>query len=385
MSFEEEGGGSLTMDYNLRSLIPPGKKSTSQLIFKDEPGCILPINLSTSGISVLHSPHIQVSGKNYEKVGDWYLTGTLDSHARCGEFVRALGCEDFGKDDLKHDRIIETYSCHRPGCPECYESWAFRDAEKATERLLEGQQLYFNAGKKFSLKHVVFSPDPSDHRDIKHMIEQGRYNVFKAKAIEVIKKAGVIGGCITPHFWRQVGEKEELPDNVLIPVGLKEGDWYFSPHFHTIVAGFMIPSVKFHNDTGWVYKNLGKRKSVKDTIFYFLTHCANHKNHHAISWFGIFSYNKLVTDFIEFKNVTVPCSACNKPLHEYALDYSWSEMDTLEPDWEHDKGIHFRKVKFRHFKIRSPVLNADVLSALPTGNFYFDMSDMHEVLAYCNE
>lgn len=375
------------MDYNLRSLIPRGK-STSQLIFKDDPGCILPINLSTSGISVLHSPHIQVSGKNYEKVADWYLTGTLEAHARCGEFVRALGCEDFGKDDLKHDRIIETYSCHRPGCPECYESWAFREAEKGTERLLEGQKLYHEVGKKFALKHVAFSPPPSEFKDIKHMIEQGRYNVFKATALGLIKKAGVIGGCIVPHFWRQIGDKDDFDDSNTYQnpySSPKEGDWCFSPHFHVIGAGFMIPSVKFHNETGWIYKNLGKRKSIKDTIFYALTHCANHTNHHALTWFGIFSYNKLITDFIEFKNITVPCSACNSCLHEYALDYSWSKMDTLEPDWDHDKGVHFRKVKFKHFKLRSVLPGSQFnQDNNHIDNFYFDMSDMHEVLAYCN-
>jgi len=371
------------MDYNLRSLIPQGRPG-KQLIFKEEPGCILPINLSTSGIAVLHSPHIQVSGKNYEKIGDWYLTGTLDSHARCGEFVRALGCEDFGKDDLKHDRIIETYSCHRPGCPECYESWANREADKAEERLLEGQKLYHEAGKKFALKHVSFSPPPSEYRDIKHMIEQGRYNVFKAIALGLIKKAGVIGGCIVPHFWRQKGNSDDDFDDIDIYqnpyFSPKDGDWYFSPHFHVIGAGFMIPSDKFYNETGWVYNNLGKRKSIKNTIFYALTHCANHKNHHALTWFGIYVYNQLTIDFIEFKNITVPCSACNSCLHEYALDYSWNQLDTLEPDWEHDKGVHFRKVKIRHFKIRS----TNSVSCLPGIALSLDLSEMHEMLSYCN-
>lgn len=344
----------MSQDYTLHSLIKAQKSGQSELLqthFRHDSGCILPINLSTLSNAISHSLHIQVVGKNFESVGDWYLTGTKESYARCGEFVRALGCEDFGKDDKKHDRIIETYSCHRPGCPVCYESWAFRDAEKATERLQEGQRLYRDAGTNFDLKHVVYSPDPSEYSKIKRLFEQGHYNVFKAIALDVIKKSGTMGGCVTPHFWRQVGEKEDIPDNVVIPDGLKEGDWYFSPHFHTVVAGFLIPSVRFYNDTGWVYKNLGKRKSIKDTIFYFLTHCANHEKHHAVSWFGIYSYNKMKLDFEELVNVTVPCSACNKALHEYALDYSWNKLDTLEPDWEVNLGVHFRKVKIRHFKI----------------------------------
>lgn len=349
------------MDYNLLQHCHPGKTSPKQTFFSQPSECILPINLSTernaSVATQQHKIHIKVTKKSFEKVGDWYLTGTLESHARCGEFVRALGCEDFGKDTLKHDRIIETYSCHRPGCPTCYESWAFREAEKATERLLEGQKLYREVGKKFSLKHVVFSPDPSEHKHIKQMLEQGRYNVLKSKVLDFIKKADAMGGSITPHFWRQVGEKEDLPDNVVIPAGLKEGDWYFSPHFHTIIAGFLIPAAKFHAETGWLYKNLGKRKSIKDTIFYFLTHCANNEHHHAVSWFGIYSYNKMVIDSIEYQDAVVPCSACGKSLHEYAIDYSFDKIDTLEPDWEQDKGVHYRKIKIRHFKLRDSSKN----------------------------
>lgn len=337
------------MDYRLP--IHQGASSHAQAQFFDTSACILPINPSTIPTTVLHSPHIVVSGKFYEPIGDWYLTGTLEAHERCGEFVRALGCIHFGEDTQKHDRIIETYSCHRPGCPICYESWAFREAERATERLREGQQVYYEAGKTYSLKHVVFSPDTSKHSDIKRMLEHGDYKSLKKMVLDIIKKSGAIGGSITPHFWRQVGEKERLPDNVVIPAGLKEGDWYFSPHWHTILAGYLMQSNVFYLKTNWLYKNLGKRKSIKNTIFYFLTHCANHEKHHAISWFGIYAYNKLVIDFEEFTDITIPCSACGEALHEYVLDYSWDKLDTLVPDWEQDLGVHFRKVKIRHFKI----------------------------------
>jgi hypothetical protein len=65
-----------------------------------------------------------------------------------------------------------------------------------------------------------------------------------------------------------------------------------------------------------------------------------------------YTTNKLVIDFEELKDITVACSACGEALHEYALDYSWDILDTLEPDWSQDIGVHFRKVKIRHFKIR---------------------------------
>ncbi len=93
--------------------------------------------------------------------------------------MKVLGCTHFGEDNLKHARIIETYSCHRAGCPVCYESWAFREAENATDRLREGQHAYYEAGIVYSLKHVVFSPDTSRHAELKRMLEHGDYKSIK--------------------------------------------------------------------------------------------------------------------------------------------------------------------------------------------------------------
>lgn len=349
------------VNYNLLVNLPRGSAGKqTHFIYNNREfeGSILPINLSKcESITVDTKPHIKVTGKTFEPVSDWYLTGTGESYARCGEFVRALSCEDWEKDHKKHDRFIETYSCHRPACPTCYESWALREAEKSTERLLQGQDLYRNRHKRVELRHLVFSPPQSKYRDIKHMIEQDRYNVLKHIHNELMKKAGVVGGLVVTHFWRNSQEKDDiLIDNdnqdISIPPNT-EYDWYFSPHFHVIASGFLMDSDEFYKQTGWIYKNLGERRSLKDTIYYLLTHCANHKNHHALTWFGIFSYNKIVIDFEDSKIVTVPCK-CGKDLHEYALEYSWDKIDTLEPDWTQDLGIHQRKVKFRLYKLKVP-------------------------------
>lgn len=347
------------VNYNLLANLPKGR-STKQTHFIDNNIVSLPINLSTTeklieSDTADRKPHIKISGKSYEPVGDWYLTGTGESYARCGEFVRALSCEDYEQDHKKHDRFIETYSCHRPACPTCYESWALREAEKASERLLQGQELYNNSHKRVELRHVVFSPPPQVHKYIKAIIKQDRYNVFKRESLEIIKKAGIVGGLVVIHFWRNSHESDDiLPDDIdqdyQKPPNNKY-DWYFSPHFHVIGSGYLIPAAEFHQKTCWIYKNLGERRSVKDTIYYLLTHCANHEKHHAVTWFGLFSYNKIVIDFEDSKIVTVPCK-CGKDLHEYALDYSWVTIDTLEPDWSQDLGVHQRKVKFRIYKLK---------------------------------
>lgn len=347
------------MNVNLLQHVRVGKNSNQkQTRFSTNCDSILPINLSTNeNASVATKPHIKVAGKTFEPVADWYLTGTLDSYARCGEFVRALSCEDFGKDNKKHDRFIETYSCHRPGCPTCYESWALREAEKATERLFEGQNLYRIAHKRIELRHLVFSPPQNKHKAIKQMIEQGRYNVLKHQFIELMVKAGVKGGLIVSHFWRNSQEKDDIlsDNNNQDPFNAPNDkyDWYFSPHFHIIGSGFLMDSDEFFAKTGWIYKNLGDRRSLKDTIYYLLTHCANHEKHHAVTWFGLFSYNKIVKDYEETINVTVPCSACGKELHEYEIDYSFEHVDTLTPFWDMDKGIHYRKVKIKHYKLKT--------------------------------
>ena len=352
------------VNYNLLVNVPRGSSGKQTHFIEENKEIVVsiqPINLTNNTYeSVATKQHIKVTGKTFEPVGDWYLTGTGESYARCGEFVRALSCEDFGKDSKKHDRFIETYSCHRPACPTCYESWALREAEKASDRLIQGQDLYRNAHKRVEIRHLVFSPPPEEHRKIKQMIEQGHYNVLKHKLYEMFKIAfdSSNGGAIVSHFWRNSQEKDDIlsdnegqEQNIYNPPDNKH-DWYFSPHFHVIASGHLINSADFHTKTGWIYKNLGDRKSFKDTIYYLLTHCANHKNHHALTWFGIFAYTKIIKDFEETKIVTVPCQACGKDLHEYALDYSWNKMDTLEPDWTQDIGIHQRKVKFRVYKLK---------------------------------
>jgi len=348
------------VNYNLLVNVPrgsPGKQTHFIEENKEISVVSLPINLSNNqNESVASKEHIKVAGKTFEPVGDWYLTGTGESYARCGEFVRALSCVDFGKNDKKHDRFIEMYSCHRPACPTCYESWALREAEKASDRLLQGQDLYRAGHKRVEIRHLAFSPPPERHKHIKMLIEQGHYNVYKHQSLEIIKNAGVDGGLIVSHFWRNSQEKDDiLSDNEnqdpYNPPNDKY-DWYFSPHFHVLGTGFLQNSDEFYNKTGWIYKNLGERRSFKDTIYYLLTHCANHKNHHAVTWFGIFSYIKIVKDFEETKIVTVPCQACGNDLHEYALDYSWNKLDTLEPDWSQDLGIHQRKVKLRVYKLK---------------------------------
>lgn len=358
------------MNYNLLKHLhrgPPGVQ------------CILPLNLSTekSRTEDLHSPHIEVVGKHYESIEDWYLTGTLDRHERCGEIVRALGCVDYGIDTKKHNRIIQLYSCHRPGCPTCYESWAFRVSEKSSHRLIEGQKLYHDVGKNFQLKHTIFSPPVSEFSHIKQLLHSGDYNKFKADFITMMKKAGICGGAIVLHLWRY-----------------QRANWVFSPHFHVISAGFLIPSTKFYNDTGWVYKNLGKRKSIKDTIFYLLTHCANNEKHHALSYFGIFSYNKISLIYIEKVEVQIPCSACGKILHEYAIDYGFN-YEGLIADWYHDKGIYHKTVLLYHYILHSKYNNqgyypifipkkASMELKLVTSTYFMTDSELHEIERYIN-
>lgn len=342
------------MNFNLMQYVRAGKTSQKQTHFKVEnelkSTCILPIKLST-----LPTPNFpeKIKKKQFEKVGDWYLSGTLDPHERCGEFTRALGCEDFGKNDLKHDRIIETYNCGRLGCSLDMEKVAFDIAKKSTERLFEGKNLYNSIGKRYIFRHFALSPP--QEKAIR-LISQGLYNHLKRDLIANLKQNGIEGGAVVFHLWRQVGEKEDLPDNVVIPKGFTDGDWYLSPHFHVFAVGFITKADEFYTKTGWVYKNLGKRTSINQlrrTIQYTLTHCALHEKHHALTYFGIFSYNKIVLDYVETKDITVPCSACGKDLHEYEIDYSFEHVDTLTPFWDLDKGIHYRKIKIKHYKLKS--------------------------------
>lgn len=160
---------------------------------------------------------------------------------------------------------IAQRDCMRAECPQHYHSWANKEADNITHRI----ENYYQYKTGASPLHLTVSvPINEWYLDFAKM---------RQKANKLALLVGFRGGCCVYHPFRQEKWSKR---------------WYYSPHFHIIGFGFIQGTDKVHKDTGWVIKNLGRRKSVRATAFYQLSHCGISGKHHTVVWFGCMSYNK---------------------------------------------------------------------------------------------
>ena len=103
------------------------------------------------------------------------------------------------------------------------------------------------------------------------------YRKTRRKAIRIAKKAGMIGGALIFHPYREDSKNY----------------WYFSPHFHILGYGWIVQTATIYDKTGWIVKNHRVRKSIGATAYYQLSHAGVKTRHHVISWFGALSTRAL--------------------------------------------------------------------------------------------
>jgi len=118
----------------------------------------------------------------------------------------------------------------------------------------------------------------------------------------MLKKVGCYGGTMIFHAYR-----DKLIDDQKI--------WYYSPHFHVVGYGWIAGADKTYQEHGWVIKNIGIRKSVFQTLFYQLSHCALQKGKHCLTWFGDLSYHNSILK-VEDEPILSLCPECHKELVE---------------------------------------------------------------------
>lgn len=222
----------------------------------------------------------------------WELPGHGDPYPDCGA-IRFRGClnvadhhpldKTLDDSDRTGLAFVQAYrrSCMRASCPKCYEAWAAREAGRLEHRLT------YYRGRWGRPVHVSVNPEPS--------LWILPFSKLRSLAIRIVKQAGIVGGSMIYHPFRQDDNKK----------------WFFSPHFHVIGygwhRGFFIP--------GWVVRNHGVRKSVFFTAMYQLSHAGVSERHHTIVWFGELSYNKLIVPFeVEEKHTCPLCGADLVPL-----------------------------------------------------------------------
>lgn len=270
----------------------------------------------------------------------------------CGQWVHPLSCPNHAQQTItgeKHDRFVVMHTCDRPDCPVCYTTWATKSSKRATDRLFESMKLYrkegFNLGK---LKHVVFSPNQAESKEL--IKTKSGYKKLKSNAIKLMKKVGLKGGVLIFHPFRQ-NDPRESNFSLSIPAYV----WYLSPHFHVVGVGFLQKSNEFYDETGWTYKQMEDRVTIQGTIKYTLTHCGISDNFYALTYFGVFSYNKVVIDEEIITDEPIKCRACGELLLEYAFkDEIDKDNNQPIPDWNNELGVFYHKVKKRTFKLRVP-------------------------------
>ena len=130
-----------------------------------------------------------------------------------------------------------------------------------------------------------------------------KFKSLRQKAVKILKKRGVIGGCLIFHAFRYDIVRQ----------------WYWSPHFH--VLGYILGGYgqcrtckrkgnclkgcggfddrnywEGYMKDGWVVKVMGERKTAFGTAWYQLNHSSydqTKKRFHIATWFGVCSYRKL--------------------------------------------------------------------------------------------
>ena len=228
----------------------------------------------------------------------WHLPGQKEKRSDCGKWS-FMGCMNTelhpnGKIFLKPFQK----SCFRADCELCCFKWAYRSASKATKRM----ETYEKQSKKIA-KHIIISLPVWDHYLPKKEMAK--------KVYAVLRDVNAKSGLVIYHPFRY-----DKSRNV----------WYYFPHYHCIGFDWIENVVETYNKSGYVIKNLGKRKSLFGTIHYQLSHCGIKKHNHSLVYFGDCSYSKLKVE--EEEENDRKCPFCQEDLQE--LDY-YSDSG-LEPD-----------------------------------------------------
>ena len=213
-------------------------------------------------------------------------------HEWCGEW-KTKGCLNIEKHKNKK-AYIRRYqrSCYRADCNVCSKKWLARLANRSASRI----SIYQGYTDRRA-KHIVVSPPGwLHHKPLKFLRKQ---------TYRYLKKVGCYGGTMIFHGYRSYIDE------------WKRKIWYFSSHFHIIGFGWIIGSnvAKTYRENGWLVKNIGVRKSVFQTVYYQLSHCAIVQGKHTLTWFGELGYHNSKLK-VEDEPILDNCPECFAKLEE---------------------------------------------------------------------
>ena len=255
----------------------------------------------------------------------WWLTGhNAKTNDNCGR-PRYGGCPDsenhaaFTTLDGVNVPAGQQYvyvgkkSCFKATCPECYESWSWREAKRIEHRLAHYR------GRRNRVIHCAASvPRQLWHIDVEKM---------RKLSNRIAKKAGFEGGCVVYHPFREAcficGEPKTPKAKRCHWCGSNVFRWHYSPHFHYLGFGWIFEGNKVDDEivkSGWVFINFGVRESVFGTAIYELSHCGvdySGKGKHSVRWIGSMAYRALHVPKMEKEVRTCPICGSDIIPYEY--------------------------------------------------------------------
>lgn len=302
----------------------------------------------TTKKSIQYEKRVFVDIKAKKPLGGWIMVGNGLEYDLCGHiyYDEAKGCLNVQghKKGLIYVRLISA-TCFRFECPICYQKTCARAAGAIENRFARIPKIGRDQGPEGRVKglgvpiHVTVSPPEEEA-----MTLWSDFKNLRKKALKLAKEAGIKGGCMIVHPWRNDIMHEE--DYSFIERD-KNGDidlesldryyktldqyrsfWYKAPHFHLICYGWLDEDKikEIHDKTGWVIKNHGVRSSVYQTAFYQLSHAGVHPNFHVVTWFGCMSnrtYHQLDPGPKDPMAMYPKCPECG----EYLIDLRYDSED----------------------------------------------------------
>lgn len=201
--------------------------------------------------------------------------------------------------------------CQSNKCSYCANYNLQRKTIEHAQKVEEAQKYVMRTqGKKYArLQHIEVSPPPSEW--LRYLTPEG-YAKGKRTAFKLIKEAGLLGGAVVFHPFRQNkrdnGKTPEewtaSEDNTQDGLSCRWG-----PHFHIVGVGFIDPHTvsEIHARTGWVIKALrtgeealNKPSEVLPVLKYIKTHAGvipsdspyqPPKALQSVNWFGLCAPN----------------------------------------------------------------------------------------------
>jgi len=174
--------------------------------------------------------------------------------------------------------------------------------------------------KNVRLSHVTFSIDLGSYSNYKSM---------RKRLYQVMKRAGVHAACVIFHPFRFKDPKGttvswkhcSLNPQAIYPIEASVA--VYSPHWHVICTGWLIPSHEFHERfPSWVYVKHGQLATNADIFHcarYLLSHVGLNTLVRSITYMGECSYRKMAVTCELTEWESVMCPDCGAPLQ---LQYS---------------------------------------------------------------